>query len=270
MKQFTVLVFCTIVSLLSCYCFSADQNSDLEVGSCGDENITISYEVMEDYLIGCEGIARAKTFFTNYGYEVDIPIQIYFRQRVFAAIKTPEMGQEQIYGCFDPKNMSVYMSSLTSSFVDDSEKVYLRIKHHEGTNNEKNQRRLIIKEFHRSVVTHEVAHLYAQHNFNLQSAETSKTAKNMGHGVHEYIASIVQLSTMEPILRQRILQSYEPDIIFDNEQQINGILFVCDPEKFCIMSFRHFYSMNTIQQRDLLNQIFSNNLNPDLIFQLDH
>lgn len=269
MNKFTVLAFCTIVSLLSWYCFAANQNSDLKVGFCGDENVTISYEVKEDYLIGCEGIARAKTFFTNYGYDVDIPIRIYFRQRVFAAINGSGMDREQIYGCFDHKTMSVYMCSLTSSFVDDSEKVYLGIKHHKGTNNGKNQRELIIKEFHRSAVTHEVAHLYAQHNFNLQSAEISNNSKNMGHGVHEYIASVVQLSTMEPTLRQRILQSYEPDIIFDDEQQVNVILFLCDPEKFCVMSFRHFHSMDITQQRDLLDRIFSNNFNPDLIFQLD-
>ena len=60
-----------------------------------------------------------------------------------------------------------------------------------------------------------------------------------------------------------------PEIIFDDEQQINSILFTCNPEKFGIMSYRHFYSMNTIQQRLLLDRIFSNDLNPDLVSDLD-
>ena len=267
MKTFSVLVFCAIVSLFSCYCFAANQNSDLKVGFCGDENATVSYGIMEDYIIGCEGIARAKTFFANYGYSVDVPVRIYFRQRVLAAVNHPEIDQKQIYGYFDSKTMHVYMSSLSSSFVDDPEKVYLGIEHHKGTNDGTRQSKLILEELHRSVITHEVAHLYAQHNFNLQAVETPQKQKKMGHGVHEYIASVVQLSTMEPNLRQRILESYVPEIIFDDEQQINWLLFACDPEKFCIMSFRHFHSMSTKQQRVLLDRMFSNNLNPDLVLK---
>ncbi len=269
MKAFTVLVLFVIVSLLSYSCFTSNQNTDLNVFFCGYENVTISYEKKKDYLIGCEGIARAKNFFANYGYAVDVPVRLYFKQRVIIAIDLPETNQKQIYGYFDPKTMSVHVSSLGSAFVLEQEKVRFRLGLPKKTENVKRQRRLMLEEFHRSSIAHEVAHLYSQHNFNLQSPKTNKTVAKMGHGVQEYIASVVQLSTMESTLCQNILRLYVPEIIFDDEQQINVILYVCDPEMFCIMSFRHFQSMNINQQRIFLDRIFSNNLNPDLVFNFD-
>lgn len=270
MKIITVLLIGVIVSLLSSYSFASNQNLDLNVGSCGHENITIYYVIKEDYLTGCEGVARTKTFFTNYGYAVDIPVRIYFKQRINVNATTPRVSQELIYGCFDSTKMSIYMSSLTSPFVIDPKRVYFRIEHRTETDNERQQRRLILEEFHRSVITHEVAHLYSQHNFNLRSTGSSQTFNKMGHGVHEYIASVVQLSTMESTLLQRILQLYDPQVIFDHEEQINIISFACNPEKFNIMSFRHFHGLNKSQQQNLLDRILSNTLNPDLVFEFDH
>ena len=187
MKTFTVLIFGIIVSLLSYFSFASDQPSDLKVDSCGHDNIAIFYEIKADYLIGCDGIARAKKFFTNYGYAVDIPIHMYFRQRVTVDVKIPEADQEQIYGCFDSKTMSVYISSLASPFVRDSDRVFFRIEFQPGC---------MLEEYHRSVVAHEFAHLFAQHNFNLR-ADAGLSIPNMGHGVQEYIALVVQLRSME-------------------------------------------------------------------------
>ena len=270
MKTFTVFVFGIIVSLLSCCAFTSDQISDLKVASCGHKNISIFYKIKADYLIGCEGIARAKNFFTNYGFAVGSPIRIYFRQRVTANVSGPTAGEEQIYGYYNPRTMSVYISSLSSPFVTESKGAYLRIEYQKDSGISKQQRRQILEEFHRSVVTHEIAHLLAQHNFNLRSVEMSDPHAKMGHGVHEYIASIVQLSTMESTLRQRILQQYDPQLFFDREEQINIIFFACDPQNFNIMSFRHFHSQSKSQQQILLDRIFSNDLNPDLVFDLDH
>jgi len=269
MKTFTILVLSAILNLICSYCCASNQRTDLNVGFCGYENVTIFYEKKVDYLIGCEGIARAKTFFTNYGYSVDVPIRLYFKQQVLVTIGLSETDQKQIYGYFDPKTMSVHVSSLSSAFVDDPEKVYFGIGQYKRTENGKKQRRLMLETFHRSIITHEVAHLYAQHNFNLKTSRASQAATKMGYGVHEYIASVVQLSTMESAVRERILRSYSPEVIIDDEQQISVLLYSCDPEIFCIMSFRHFHSMTINQQRKFLDRIFSNSLNPDLIFDLD-
>lgn len=270
MKTFKVLVVGAIVSFFSFYVYASNQTSYMKAASCGLKNISIFYKDTADYLIGCEGIARTKNFFASYGYAVDVPIRIYFLQRVTVNISNPSAGREQVYGYFDPETLSVYISSITSPFVNDSSGVYLRIEYYKESGISQQQRRHILEELHRSVVTHEVAHLLAQHNFKLRSVEMSNPYAKMGHGVHEYIASIVQLSTMEATLRQRILQQYEPQLFFNREEQINIIFYACDPQKFNIMSFRHFHNKNKSQQQILLDRIFSNELNPDLAFEFDN
>ncbi len=157
---------------------------------------------------------------------------------------------------------------MTPSFVTDSQTIYLRIRIGEDPDSTE-QSKTVAEEFHRSVITHEVAHLLAQHNFNLMSAEISTDQQTMGHGVQEYIASVVQLSSVEPTLRWRILQQYDPQIIFDHEEQINYLVYACDPQIYLIMSFRHFRSLNTSQQKDILDRIFSNDLSPDLAFEFE-
>jgi len=270
MKTLTVLGFIITVCLFSSYGLASNQYTDLKMGSCGHENVTISYVIKADYLIGCEGITRARNFFANFGYAVDIPIHIYFRQRVSVGDNTSMAGQEDIYGYFDPKTMSVYLSSLTSPFVTDPERMYLRTVNQKRADINKLQSSLITEEIHRSVVTHEVAHLYAQYNFNLRSIDTSKRVAKMGHGVQEYIASVVQLSTMDSTHRKSILQRYDPQVVFSYEQQINVIFYACNPQKFSIMAFRHFYNLEKSQQKVLLDRILSNELNPDLVFEFDY
>ncbi len=266
MKTSMVLFCMIIVNLITCYSFASDQTSYQKVGSCGLEDVYIFYEFKKDYVIGCEGVARALEFFTVYGYAVDIPIYIYFGQRVTVNDNSLATEQKSIYGYFDPENMIVYMSSLTSPFVTDPKKVYLRVRVQQQNGFRKQH---ILEEFHRSIVAHEIAHLLTQHNFNLQFVAISNSHIKMGRGVQEYIASVVQLATMEPSLRKSILERYDPQIIIDHEQQINGMLFSCNPQQFSIMSYRHFHLQNRFQQNLLLDRIFSNDLNPDLAFEID-
>jgi hypothetical protein len=266
MKTFTVLILNVIVLLLTYYGFASNQNPDKRVGSCGHYNILISYENPEDYLAGCEGIERAKRFFTYFGYTVDIPIHIYFRQQVNVKINGSNADQKQIYGCCNPQNMSIYLTSLSSPFVNDPERVYLGIGFKAATDIVNKQIRQVIEEFHRSFVAHEVTHLFAQHIFNRRFSEASQPYTTMGHGVQEYVASVVQLSTMEPTLLQRILQNYNPNVIFEYEAQINILSYLLNPQDFVIKSFQHFHSQDNSQQQKLLDRILSNELNPDSVF----
>jgi len=175
MKIYTIFVLDIIVIMFSFYGFA----SELEVNSCGYNNIEIFYKTKADYILGCEGIARVKSFFTTYGYAVDIPVRIHFKQQgVTVNVNNFKQDQKLVYACFDPKTMSVYMSSLVSPFVTDPERVYFRIDFREKSGIEKQKKRQIIEEFHRTVVAHEVAHLFAQHNFNRRSVEHSLSLKN--------------------------------------------------------------------------------------------
>jgi len=213
-----ILVPFIAVILYSCYSYSSSQY--LKIGSCGHDNIVISYLATEDYFISCEAAAKAKEFFSTYGYAVDVPIHIYFNKQVTISGDTSELSHEKIYGLFNPKTMSIQICSLASSFLTDSHSIYLRIRIEEDSGSRIEQSKTVAEEFHRSVITHEVAHLLTQHNFNLMSAKISTDQQTMGHGVQEYIASVVQLSSIEPTLRRRILLQYDPQILFDHEEQI--------------------------------------------------
>ncbi len=170
-----------------------------------------------------------------------------------------ELGPKQVYGYFDPSTMLINMSSISSPFVANPEKLHFKC-------NVKN--REILKELLISLVTHEVAHLFAHHNYNLHYCVKKKHFCKMGHGVQEYIASVVQFSTMDSILCKCILCEYEPDIRFDFEEEINLMNYGFDPQKFGVMSYRHYLSQNISKQKSILSRIFSNKLNPDLIFEL--
>ncbi len=232
-------------------------STDLKRASCGNNNYSIFYETKTDANIGCKGIVRAENFFSNLGYSVDVPVTIFFQRKVIDF--KSELGPRQVYGYFDPSTMLINMSSLNSPFVSNPEKLHFKC-------NVKNVE--ILKELLISLVTHEVAHLFAQHNYNLHFRGKKKHFCKMGHGVQEYIASIVQFSTMDSILCECILCEYEPNIRFNFEEEINVMNYSFDPQKFGVMSYRHYLNQNISQQKNIFNRIFSNQLNPDLVFKI--
>ncbi len=222
-----------------------------------EQDNVIYYEIEKDYLLACEGIVSAEDFFSSQGFSVDTPIFLYFVNQ--ALFKEQIVNYQSTYGYFDPKTMSVFIRSITSPFARNSEKKYFRVKLQSGVMREA---------YHKSVVAHEIAHLLAQHNYNQQTS-AAPDLPNMGNGVQEYIAAVVQLRSMESALLKLILQQYKPEIIFDDEQEINIVLFSFDPAQYGIMAYRHFYSMTPTQQRLFLERIFSGSLDPDLNLDLD-
>jgi hypothetical protein len=91
----------------------------------------------------------------------------------------------------------------------------------------------------------------------------------MGNAVQEYIASVVQFSSMQREYREEIMAQFDTNLIFNHEQEINSVLFSHSPQEFYIMSYRHFQSKDWYMQREILDRIFTNKLNPDVIFELN-
>lgn len=93
------------------------------------------------------------------------------------------------------------------------------------------------KELLTSTVAHEVAHLLALHNFeiktNLPLAPHLK--EKMGNAVQEYIASVVQFSSMQRHYHDEIMIQFDTHLIFNHEQEINNLLFSHSPQEFYIM-----------------------------------
>jgi hypothetical protein len=88
----------------------------------------------------------------------------------------------------------------------------------------------IDRELHRAVIAHETAHAVA--GCVPGAGELSVVAQ-------EYVAYVTMFATMPEPLRQRVLASV-PGTGFDQEEQINLLVYAFDPMQFGAESWRHF------------------------------
>ena len=227
------------------------------MGSCGLGDTTVIYRYKKDYKMACDGIGRAKHFFREYGLADDYPITIFFEHE--AAFNSDEHELEQVLGYFDPVSNYIHLPSYVS-------RTFKRNNTYSFRDVAENNQDFI--ELFTSVVAHEVAHLLTLRNSEqkYKFLHASASEERMSSGVQEYMAGVVQISSMEESLRERILDSLDKNIVFTNEQQINQLSYLHDPQKFLIMSYRHYYYHDIEERKSVLHRILSRELNPDLIF----
>ena len=91
----------------------------------------------------------------------------------------------------------------------------------------------IDRSLYRSLVSHEVAHLVADCNFKI--SKPSIQAK-------EYIAYVMQFSTMEPVLRERVLSQF-PSEGFEGDWQMGTTIYLFDCMGFDVRAYRHFLKL---------------------------
>jgi len=229
-------------------------------GSCGRENTIVFYRHKTDYKIGCNGISRAERFFKNFGFSTDTPIAVFFEFRV--PVDQEIYDPDQIWGYFSIRSLYVLLPSNISPFLNNTGTHFFRVEV-----NKKNH----LEELITSTVAHEIAHLLTLHNFEIQTNLPLEPhlKQKMGTAVQEYIASIVQFCSMQRNYREEIIAQFDPNLIFNHEQEINNLLFSHSPQEFYIMSYRHFLSKDSDMQREILDRIFTNKLNPDSVFEIN-
>jgi len=227
-----------------------------KTGNCGDENSLIIYRFMTDYEIGCEGIDRAKNFFTDHGLSFDAPITIFFEHKL--SVDSELYDTDRVLGYFSP--FSNYIQVLSYRYhpliKGKAHLLNLELNNHSE-----------FEELLTSIITHEVTHLLALYNYEEQGNIQFKSAPKpmMGHGVQEYIAGVVQIDSMEKSIRGEVLDQYVRSLTFTYEQEINQLSYSAEPQEFWIKSYRHFHSKDTDDQKLLLERIFSGELNPDSV-----
>lgn len=228
-----------------------------DIGTCGHEYTTVVYRFKKDYRMACDGIDRAKQFFSEYGLSNEFPITIFFEHESDA--KSDTYGDEQVLGYFDQTSSYIHLPSYVSRTFKRN-KIYSFRDAAENNND--------IVELFTSVIAHEVAHLLtfknSEQRYNLLHVSTE--IERMGNGVQEYVAGVVQINSMEESLRERVLKSLDQNLLFTNEQQINLLSYLSEPQQFLIMSYRHYYSLDAEGQKLTLERILSRELNPDQIF----
>ena len=71
---------------------------------------------------------------------------------------------------------------------------------------------------------------------------------------NEYVAYVTMLSTMPAELRARVLANY-PGTGYDNDVQMNDIIYLMNPMRFGVEAYRHFLKPGN--GRDYLHKVLA-------------
>jgi hypothetical protein len=178
-----------------------------DVVRCVDAVISVQADDSADAALGCAGAADAVAFLVANGLDATQPAEIVFVDRL------PASGGGSAFGCYLRAEQRIYMISYAecqwTSF---------------------RQGLAMDRVLYRSLVAHEVAHLFAAANFAVDRPTTV---------AHEYLASVTMLGTMPETARQRWLAAFPGDG-FDSDRQIGLTFYLLSPHHFAAEAYRHF------------------------------
>lgn len=184
----------------------------------------------EDRVLVCEGVAKARSFFREHGVEV--------QRRIRVRLHATAMGERSNHiGLYDARNAQVELLTFEQArrqTIDDS---LFGMQTNEA--------------LYVSVVAHEMAHAIADQNFEVRPASLV---------AQEYIAYVAQLSTMEPALRAKVLQSYGHLAAFDGIEEMSSTYYGLNPSGFGVKAYRHYLSAP--QRSQFINGLLSGVIAP--------
>lgn len=189
---------------------------------CDAQNVSVRSPGLADAKIACEGARDAIGFLAAQGFDVvrDIPIDL--------VPKLPRVAGASAAGCYLESEQRV----LILTFGEFKKfKTWLNVP--------------IDASLYRGLVAHEVAHALGACNFKV--ATPSIQAK-------EYIAYVTMLATMAPAQRERVLSQF-PGQGFEGDWQMNTTIYLIDPMRFGVESYRHF--LKPANGRDYLHAILA-------------
>lgn len=198
---------------------------------CDNHDILVISHDRHDSMIVCEGARDAIVFLKSHGLDVTDTIVIELLTEL------PDSVDNSATGCYLESERRVLIL------------VYPEFKKFETWFGVPVDRSL-----YRSVVSHEVAHAVADFNFTI--SKPSIQAK-------EYIAYITQFSTMEPELRDRVLEHFSGKA-FEGDWQMSPIIYMFDPMGFGIRAYLHF--LNLIDADEYIHSI----LNGEALLDISH
>ncbi|MDX2006795.1 MAG: DUF6639 family protein [Meiothermus sp.] len=176
-------------------------------GVCTQPLVQVKATNLEDVQDICRGVQDATSFLAGHGFLFDQPLVIE------VADKLPEDAGPFALGCF---------------FTHQSRIVVLSYAAFKEIRNWLNVP--VSRELYRSLAAHETAHAWAESNIS---------GPNQNLVAQEYIAYVVMFVTMNPDLRTSVLHAV-PGFGFDDELQINAMVYMLDPVVFAVESYRHY------------------------------
>ncbi len=177
---------------------------------CHNSKAVVDSSHPEDWETACAGAIDAISFLEANGFRLGGPINIHMMGRI------AEKKLAHAFGYFDSQDERVHVLNFSAS--------------HGAVQGVGIFGLPMDRDLYRSIVTHEVAHLIASHNFTMESPPRV---------AQEYIAYVTQLATMPPGLRDRILANF-PGEGFRTSMQINSVIHMLSPEIFAVRAYRHF------------------------------
>ncbi len=182
--------------------------------NCGTSHLRIHYFHPVDRDHACEAWRRVSAFLLDgHGLRVTAPVELIFAERVEL-----DFGPQRfrVLGHYDRMARIVRVTSMTADWLREPDRLMFRLP--------------INEEMHTSVVAHELAHAVLLDNFRVA---------HPGRACGEYLAYVVQLATMEPGMRERVLAQYEEGD-FASLDNITEICHLMRPHEFGVRAYRHF------------------------------
>ena len=216
MKKFLsqlVILISVVFILISINAFAKETD-------CGLVKVQVVFQAQDDAELACEGIRRAIRFFASYGYDDFRHVHVrVLDQVVWESVNAYDGEKEKrvVYACFD--NISG-CSKITSWETD-----YVQQREVFGT-------LPVTREYHSSIVAHEVAH-------DLYHHVLESMGKKIERPMTEFVSYVVQIETMKEPEKVEVLKLW-PKTVHRSELAINSFTWAFNPHKFGIMSYRYF------------------------------
>jgi hypothetical protein len=227
------LLLMVIIFLWTTHSFSAETNET----DCGLPGCEVKYRYKNEANSGCEAINRALRFFKHNGYQINTPIHIRFLKKVTTndgKMKISSLQEKQVMALYDGNENCIKITSLMTDYC-------------------RKRKALDVlpfdMEFYTSLVTHEVAH-------RLYDAILKSRGESANHSFSEFIAYVTQIATMKEPNKSKVLSLW-PNEILPSVFAINSFVWMADPNKFCVMSYRFFKS-----QPEVIRQILNGKIKP--------
>jgi hypothetical protein len=193
--------------------------------TCVGSTIKVSAHNEIDRRLLCEAAHEAIQFFLSHGMSRREPLLITVHQKAEARDGSIEIGR------YKSRSGEVKMLSFDAYRLEFSGKRPFRSP--------------VSQALYTSFGVHEIAHAIADENFQMSPVPWV---------AQEYIAAVAQFSTMDPVLRNRILGRYRLTA-FDTPESMSSIYYQLDPGAFAIKAYLHYLALEDQQSflQDLLS-----------------
>lgn len=224
---------------------------------CGPPEASATLQVQggsaRDHVLACDALTRVRSFFAAHGRATRQRVVVEFHDTVMwewpaapgARQALPRGGAtsttERVVGLFDPGRDTVQMTSEASPWLRGYACFGLAMS----------------DELITTMLAHEISHALSRSLYAppLQSPDTDLRVQQ------ECIAYVVQLATMDPLLRTAALAGYPAAVDPDAEGAINALALALSPEVFGVRCYRHF-SNASHGGRAFLDRLYSGAFQP--------